>query len=285
MTARKIGVGLRGGGAALLGAVAAMTFGVGSAGAATIELAFDHGLMKLGGSGDPIDIIGDGNQRADAEVCTDTIPPCDAAGDFTVPFDVQELTFDLPPFGEATVDLGPEGGADVTGKYDFATGRLVTDRLNYTSTFDLAGASCVIRPIPMAFSTERSTPFLGDAFDPQGLPLTTPVNGVMVADWPTLPTPADNPNDAEDDSATCALLKALTDGPGGIGLGNGIAPVLAPTPSGGGGTTTQSLSSTPVSTPVTSALTKKKKKRCKKKHKRSAGVAKKKKCKKRKGKK
>ena len=122
-------------------------------------------------------------------------------------------------------------------------------------------------PFSLAFSTAKQTPFHGDAFDAASSP---PVNGVIDADWATLPTPGDAPG-GTDDSATCAsVLNVFTTGPGGIGLGNGIEPVLEPTSSGGGGGNVQP--------PPTAAP----KKKCKKAKKGSASAAKKSKCKKKK---
>jgi hypothetical protein len=259
-------VGLRRGRTAVVVAVAAfaaMAFGASSVQATTspVTMTFDRGKLKLGGSPDPINIAGSADPvELAADVCIDTMNGCTAIGDFTVATD----DFDFPPFTQmdvgglgvnATVDLIPL--ANVAGNYNFATGALSTNASNYRSDVTLSGTltgACRISPISLALSTGKTTPFLGDAFDSLGS-LGPPVNGVIDADWATLPTPGDNPDVTGDDSTTCAnVLKIFTDGPGGLALGNGIDPVLTATPPSGGGTTPPPAAAPPAA----------KKKKCKK---------------------
>jgi hypothetical protein len=254
MTGSKRRAGRRRGPAALLVAIAATAvtaFGASSAQATTqsVDMHFDHGLLKLGGSASPIDIVGDSEPQPhlNADVCTDTSGGCTAVGNFTVTiahFDFPQFTSDVSgvPGETATVDLIPL--VNVTGNYNVLTGTLTTNASNYQSTVGLAGpiaAHCLVSPINLAFSTGKNTPFIGDAFDAQANAANPqpPLNGVIDADWATLPTPADDPAQPGDDSSTCAsVLKVFTDGPGGVGLGNGIEPVLVATPPSGGGATT-----------------------------------------------
>jgi hypothetical protein len=243
-----------------------------------VAMDFDHGLVKLGGSGTPIDIVENGGPDPvlTADVCTDTTGGCAAVGDFTI----QTVNFVFPP---ATSDVSGVPGetatfgltplVNVTGHYDAATGALTTNASNYKSDVTLAGpiaGACRVTPISLAFSTAKTTPFQGDAFDAASSP---PTNGVIDADWSTLPTPGDNPDVVGDDSNTCAnTLNIFTTGPGGLALGQGIEPVLnTPPPDTGGGTVTPPPPATPAP----------KKKKCKKSKKRAASVSKKK-CKKKK---
>ena len=287
MTRGKTGSGSRRGRIALAGAFAAMTvmaFGVATAQATTVnvDMNFDHGLLKLGGSDTPIDIVGDTPPQPvlHSAICTDTTGGCTAVGNFTV----TTANFDFPPFtsnvsgvpGEtATVDLIPD--ATVTGNYNVVTGVLTTNASNYHSDVTLAGpinGACRVSPISLAFSTAKTSPFQGVAFNAQADPTapTSPIHGVIDADWSTLPTPGDNPDVGGDDSATCAsVLNVFTTGPGGLAVGNGIEPVLNTPPSGGGGGTGVAPAPAPAA----------KKKKCKKAKKGSAQVAKKK-CKKKK---
>jgi len=256
--------------------------GPAQAATSNVDMNFDHGLLKLGGSGTPIDIVGDVPPQPvlHSAICTDTTGGCTAVGNFTV----TPANFDFPPFtsdvsgvpGEtATVDLIPD--ANVTGNYNVLTGVMTTNASNYHSDVTLAGpinGACRVSPISLAFSTAKTTPFQGVPFTAQGdaTSPTSPIHGVIDADWATLPTPGDNPDVVGDDSSTCAsVLNVFTTGPGGIGLGNGIEPVLnTPPPDTGGGTVTQPPAAAP------------KKKKCKKAKKKSASASKKSKCKKKK---
>jgi hypothetical protein len=266
--------------AGAVAAVAAMAF-AGTAQATTTPVAmdFDHGLVKLGGSGTPIDIVQDGGPDPvfTANVCTDTAGGCAAVGDFTIPI----ANWNFPP---ATSDVSGVPGetatfglvplvSSVTGHYNSATGALTTNAHDYRSDVTLAGpinGACTVSPINIAFSTAKTTPFQGDAFDVASSP---PTNGVIDADWATLPTPADNPDVGGDDGSTCAsVLNVFTTGAGGIALGQGIEPVLnTPPPDTGGGTVTPPPAAAPA-----------KKKKCKKAKKKSASASKKSKCKKKK---
>ena len=264
--------------AGAVAAVAAMAFGAGSAQATTapVAMTFNHGQVKLGGSGTPIDVVADGGPFPvlTADVCTDTAT--DGVGKADGDFTDHDREFRFPP---ATSDVSGVPGetatfgliplANVTGHYDAATGALTTNASNYQSDVTLAGpinAGCRVTPFSLAFSTAKQTPFHGDAFDAASSP---PVNGVIDADWATLPTPGDAPG-GSDDSATCAsVLNVFTTGPGGIALGNAIEPVLEPPSSGGGGGTVQQPTAAPT------------KKKCKK-AKKGASSAKKSKCKKKK---
>jgi hypothetical protein len=251
--------------AGALAVVAAMAVaGTAQATTANVDMNFDHGLLKLGGSGTPIDIVGDTPPQPvlHSAICTDTAGGCTAVGNFTVTV----ANFDFPPFtsdvsgvpGEtATVDLIPD--VNVTGNYNVLTGALTTNASNYTSKVGLAGpinAHCQVSPISLAFSTAKTTPFQGVGFTAQGDATnpTSPIHGVIDADWATLPTPGDDPDVAGDDSSTCSsVLNVFTTGAGGIGLGNGIEPVLnTPPPDTGGGTVTPPPTTAP------------KKKKCKK---------------------
>jgi hypothetical protein len=249
---------------ALAGAVAAVAAmalaGTAQATTTPVAMTFNHGQVKLGGSGDPIDVVADGGPFPvfTADVCTDTLGGCAAIGDFTI---TVPANFVFPPATSTVAGVPGETAtfgllplANVTGHYEAATGALTTNASNYQSDVTLAGpiaAACRVTPISLAFSTAKQTPFHGDAFDVGSSP---PVNGVIDADWSTLPTPGDNPSVGGDDSATCAsVLNVFTTGPGGIALGNGIEPVLNAPPPPSGGT---------VPPPTTSAAPKKKK--CKK---------------------
>jgi hypothetical protein len=269
--------------AGAIAAVAAMAL-AGPAQATThaVDMNFDHGLLKLGGSGTPIDIVGDTPPQPvmHSDICVDTAGGCTAVGNFTV----TPANFDFPPFtsdvsgvpGEtATVDLIPD--ANVTGNYNVLTGVLTTNASSYHSDVTLAGpiaAGCRVSPISLAFSTAKTSPFQGVTFNTQGDATnpTSPIHGVIDADWATLPTPGDAPGGSDDTSTCASVLNVFTTGPGGIGLGNGIEPVLnTPPPPSGGGTVTP-----PPATPAAP-----KKKKCKKAKKGSAQSAKKK-CKKKK---
>jgi hypothetical protein len=253
-------------------AVAAMALaGTAQATTTPVAMEFDHGLVKLGGSATPIDVVADGGPfpTFTADVCTDTAGGCVAVGDFTITI----ANFVFPPAtsavsgvpGEfATFGLTPL--ANVTGHYNAATGALTTNSSNYKSNVVLAGpiaAHCVVTPFSLAFSTAKTTPFQGDPFDVASSP---PVNGVIDADWATLPTPADDPADPDDDASDCsATLNVFTTGAGGIALGKGIEPVLnTPPPPSGGGTVTP-----PASTPAATS------KKCKKGFKKVKGKCKK----------
>jgi hypothetical protein len=264
--------------AGAVAAVAAMAFaGTAQATTTPVAMTFDHGQVKLGGSGTPIDVVQDAGPFPvfTADVCTDATGGCAAAGDFTITtahwvFPPATSNVSGVPGETATFGLIPLG--NVTGHYNAATGALTTNNQNYQSDVTLAGpinGACRVTPIPLAFSTAKTTPFFGDAFDAASSP---PTNGVIDADWSTLPTPGDNPDVAGDDSSTCAsVLNVFTTGAGGIALGNGIEPVLnAPPPDTGGGTVTPPPAAAP------------KKKKCKKAKKKSASVSKKSKCKKKK---
>jgi hypothetical protein len=242
-----------------------------------VAMQFDHGLVKLGGSATPIDVVADGGPfpTLTADVCTDTSGGCAAVGDFTIliaNFNFPPATSNVSGVPGETATFGLTPLANVTGHYNAATGALTTNASNYKSNVVLAGpiaAHCVVTPFSLAFSTAKTTPFFGDPFDAASSP---PVNGVIDADWATLPTPADDPADPDDDTSDCsATLNVFTTGAGGIALGKGIEPVLnTPPPPSGGGTVTP-----PASTPAPV-----KKKKCKKAKKGSASAAKK--CKKKK---
>jgi hypothetical protein len=263
--------------AGALAAFTAMVFGAGSAQATTtpVPMTFNHGQVKLGGSGTPIDVVADGGPFPifTADVCTDTATNCvgKAVGDFTITpgnFVFPPATSDVSGVPGETATFGLTPLADVTGHYTAATGVLTTNASAYRSDVTLAGtiaAACKVTPFNLAFSTANQTPFFGDAFDAASSP---PVNGVIDASWPTLPTPSGIT--PADDSTCSSILNAFTNGAGGIALGNGIEPVLAPVPGAGGGTTPP---------PATTAPAKKK---CKKAKKKSASSSKKSKCKKKK---
>jgi hypothetical protein len=264
--------------AGAVAAVAAMALaGTAQATTTPVAMTFDHGQVKLGGSGTPIDVVANAGPFPvfTADVCTDTAGGCAAVGDFTITianFVFPPATSDVAGVPGETATFGLTPLADVTGHYTQATGVLTTNASTYRSDVTLAGpiaAACRVTPISLAFSTAKQTPFHGDPFDAASSP---PVNGVIDADWATLPTPGDNPDVGGDDGPTCAsVLNVFTTGPGGIALGNGIEPVLEATPPPtGGGTVTP-----PASTPAP------KKKKCKKAKKGSAQSAKKK-CKKKK---
>ena len=261
---------------AVAGIAAMALAGTAQATTAPVAMTFDHGLVKLGGSGTPIDVVQNAGPYPvfTADVCTDTAGGCAAVGDFTITianFVFPPATSDVSGVPGETATFGLTPLTNVTGHYNAATGVLTTNASNYKSDVTLAGpinGACRVTPISLAFSTAKQTPFHGDAFDAASSP---PTNGVIDADWATLPTPGDNPDVVGDDSSTCSsVLNVFTTGSGGIGLGNGIEPVLdvAPPPSGGGTVTAQ---------PSTPAPTKKK---CKKAKKGSASAAKK--CKKKK---
>jgi hypothetical protein len=271
---------------ALAGAVAAIAALslVGPAQATTTaqQFQFDYGRLKLGGSGTPLDIVDHANAtnwlKLQSVFCVDLTGGCTGTNGAVNDFAVTPANFQFQPFttdvsgvpGEtATVDLIPL--ANVTGNYNFATGAFTTDSGNYESDVTLAGpiaAACKVTPIPLAFSTAKQTPFLGDAFD-TAVAVGEPRNGVIDADWATLPTPSGQT--PADDSTCSSVLNVFTTGPGGIGLGRDINPVLAATPPPSGGGTVTPPASTPAPT---------KKKKCKKAKKGSASAAKK--CKKKK---
>ena len=183
----------------LAGAIAAVTAmalaGTAQATTTPVAMTFDHGLVKLGGSGTPIDVVANGGPfpTFTADVCTDTTGGCAAVGDFTITianFVFPPATSDVSGVPGETATFGLIPLANVTGHYDAATGVLTTNSSNYRSNVTLAGpitAACKVTPIPLAFSTAKTTPFQGDAFDAASSP---PVNGVIDADWSTLPTPS-----------------------------------------------------------------------------------------------
>jgi hypothetical protein len=263
--------------AGAVAAVAAMALaGTAQATTTPVPMTFDHGQVKLGGSGTPIDVVEDAGPfpTFTADVCTDTAGGCAAIGDFTITvanFVFPPATSDVSGVPGETATFGLTPLANVTGHYDAATGALTTNASDYRSDVTLAGpiaAGCRVTPISLAFSTAKQSPFHGDAFDAASSP---PVNGVIDADWSTLPTPGDAPG-GSDDSVTCAsTLNVFTTGPGGIALGNGVEPVLEATPPPSGGGTVTPPATTPPAT---------KKKKCKKAKKGSASAAKK--CKKKK---
>ena len=131
--------------AGAVAAVAAMAF-AGTAQATTTPVAmdFDHGLVKLGGSGTPIDIVQDGGPDPvlTADVCTDTTGGCTAVGNFTITvahWVFPPATSDVSGVPGETATFGLKPLANVTGHYDAATGALTTNSQNYQSDVTLAG--------------------------------------------------------------------------------------------------------------------------------------------------
>jgi hypothetical protein len=202
-------------------------------------------------------------------------------------FHVSPTDFHLPHFTgtqsgvtiELDVVLDPTN--NLTGTYDPATGTMTTNPANFDATIALSGlftGTCVMdvthgNPIPMSFSTEATSPYLGDRFDPLSDP---PVNGAIVSSWTDLPASTQTSGSA----GVCAFVDGLKGGPGGVWLSNGIATPSrpAPPPPSGGGTISAPAQAAPTGTP---AQLKKCIKKAKKKYKNNPAKKKKaiKKCK------
>jgi hypothetical protein len=219
--------------AACLGAVVACAVSAvttGSAQALTTAT-LDHGVMDLGA-------------RTGIEIVTPTnsvlvtITP-----DTGTAFHISPGGFQFPHFtgtqSGVTIELDSvlAPGNDLTGTYDPATGAMTTDPASFDVTIavdaTLLGfgtSTCVMdvahgNPVPMSFSTEATSPYPGDRFDP--LPLSDPpVNGAIATSWTDLPDSTFTSGSAN----LCALLDQQIAGPGGVWLSNGIAPPSTPSP-------------------------------------------------------
>ena len=177
--------------------------------AAATTMTFDDARVRLGGIPE-LDIVDAANP---VTMTTDVA----GNGDFSL----APAQFDFPastpppivPGLGVTVDVIPL--ADVTGNYSQASGLLTTNTSDFAVAVQLSGsttASCTISPVPLAFSTQNTTPLAGDPFDPGSLP---PLNGAVAAGWPTLPAATGDPG--------CGIVDTVASGPGGIRLSNGAA--------------------------------------------------------------
>jgi hypothetical protein len=236
MTGSKRRVGLRGGRAALVAAVAAsalLALGASSAQAATFNGTFDDAALDVGGL--QFDIL----DPPDTATIQGTI---DNAGNLTVP--PNQLL--VPPFsGEVLpgvpvgVDFSAVPGSDITGTLT-SGGDLTTLPHDYKAIVSGLGSTCTY-VTSLAFSTAPGTPFNGDPFSVTGDfgagDPTSISNGVM-----------QTPFSAEaDGSLVCttlgALLNPLVARGGGIAIGNGVD-------------ITPSQSTTPAATTVPTKLSK-----------------------------
>jgi hypothetical protein len=208
-------------GAAVACAVSAVT--AGSAQAQTTAT-LDHGVMDLGAS-------------AGVEIVTPTNPvSITITPDTGTAFHVLPADFQFPHFtgtqSGATVELDVVLAETLTGTYDLATGAMTTDPASFDVTIDLntplGTSTCVMdeahgNPVPMSYSTEATSPYPGDRFDPLSDP---PVNGAIATSWADLPASTFTSGSAD----LCAFLDQQKAGPGGVWLSNGIAPPSTPSP-------------------------------------------------------
>jgi hypothetical protein len=176
---------------------------------------------------------------AGVEIVTPTDPvSVTITPDTETAFHVSPGGFQFPHFtgtqSGVTIELDSVLADTLTGTYDPATGAMTTDPASFDVTIDLdtplGTSTCVMdvahgNPVPMSFSTEATSPYPGDRFDP--LPLSDPpVNGAIATSWADLPASTFTSGSAN----LCALLDQQKAGPGGVWLSNGIAPPSTPSP-------------------------------------------------------
>jgi hypothetical protein len=216
--------------AACLGAVVACAVSAGTSGTAqaqTTTATLDHGVMDLGAF-------------PGVEIVTPTDPvSITITPDTGTAFHVLPADFQFPHFTGTqpgiTVDQDVVLADILTGTYDPATGAMTTDPASFDVTIKVDAtllgfgtSTCVMdvahnNPVPMAFSTEATSPYPGDRFDPLSDP---PVNGAIATSWADLPA-----SRVTSGSATlCTILDQQKAGPGGVWLSNGIAPPSTPSP-------------------------------------------------------
>jgi hypothetical protein len=168
-----------------------------------------------------------------------TIDP--ATGEFTIPADgiflpPNSQTFPFPgaPGGVVILELSMTPTTDLTGTFDSATGDVDT-AVTITSRVDVfipadpepfqVGA-CEMSPIPLAFSTSGTNPYLG-------VPFTEGVDGpgAVVAAWSAMPVPVPVPPLEDDPFGVCNIVAGFVEGPGGVWLSHDIAsPPIPPLP-------------------------------------------------------
>jgi hypothetical protein len=214
--------------AACLGAVVACAVSAGTSGTAQAQTTatLDHGVMDLGAF-PGVEIV------TPTEPVSITITP-----DAGTAFHVLPADFHFPHFtgiqSGITVEQDVVLADTLTGTYDPATGAMTTGPANFDVTIDLdtplGTSTCLMdeahgNPVPMSYSTEATSPYPGDRFDP--LPLSDPpVNGAIATSWADLPAStftSGSPN-------LCPFLDQQKAGPGGVWLSNGIAPPSTPSP-------------------------------------------------------
>jgi hypothetical protein len=247
--------GLRRARAACLGAAVACAVAAATTGSAQAQtsMTLDHGVMDLGAF-------------PGVEIVTPASPISVAVTpDTETVFHVSPGGFQFPHFtgtqSGITIELDVVLATTLTGTFDPTTGAMTTDPASFDVTIDLdtplGTSTCVMdvaqgNPVPMSFSTEATSPYPGDRFDPA--PLSDPlVNGAIVTSWTDLPASTFTSGTTN----LCTFLDAQKAGPGGVWLSNGIAPPTTPSPpppSGGGA----------ISTPVPTVTPPPKKKKCKK---------------------
>ncbi len=217
--------------AACLGAVVACAVSAVTTGSAQAQTTatLDHGVMDLG-------------SRTGIEIVTPTNPVLvTITPDTGTAFHVSPGGFQFPHFtgtqSGVTIEQDVVLAETLTGTYDPATGAMTTDPASFDVTIALDAtllgfgtSTCVMdvahgNPVPMSFSTEATSPYPGDRFDP--LPLSDPpVNGAIVTSWTDLPASTFTSGSAN----LCTILDQQKAGPGGVWLSNGIAPPSTPSP-------------------------------------------------------
>ena len=214
--------------AACLGALAACAVSAGTTGSAQAltTATLDHGVMDLGA-------------LTGIEIVTPTDPvSVTITPDTGTAFHVPPGGFQFPHFtgaqGGVTIELDVVLANTLTGTYDPATGAMTTDPASFDVTIEVDAtllgfgtSTCVMdvahnNPVPMAFSTEATSPYPGDRFDPLSDP---PVNGAIVTSWTDLPA-----STVTSGANLCPILDQQKAGPGGVWLSNGIAPPSTPSP-------------------------------------------------------
>ena len=129
-----------------------------------VAMTFDHGQVKLGGSGrrsTSSRTAGRSRCSPPTSVPTPRRTVWAAVGDFTITianFVFPPATSDVSGVPGETATFGLTPLANVTGHYDAATGVLTTNPSTYRSDVTLAGtiaAACEVTPITLAFSTAK----------------------------------------------------------------------------------------------------------------------------------
>jgi hypothetical protein len=217
--------------AACLGAVVACAVSAGTSSTAQAQTTatLDHGVMDLGA-------------LTGIEIVTPTNPvSVTITPDTGTDFHVSPGGFQFPHFtgtqSGVTIELDSVLANTLTGTYDPATGLMTTDPASFDVTIEVDAtllgfgtSTCVMdiahgNPVPMSFSTEATSPYPGDRFDP--LPLSDPpVNGAIATSWADLPASTFTSGSAN----LCTLLDQQKAGPGGVWLSNGIAPPSTSSP-------------------------------------------------------
>jgi hypothetical protein len=156
------------------------------------------------------------------------------ASGISLPPTTQTFPFPGAPGGVVILELSMTPESDLTGAFDSATGEVNADS-TITSRVDVfipadpepfqVGA-CEMTPIPLAFSTSGTNPYLG-------VPFTEGVDGpgAVSAAWDALPVPVPVPPLEDDPFDVCNIVAGFVDGPGGVWLSHDIAsPPIPPLP-------------------------------------------------------